>query len=174
MDLLDFHADKLYFDEPMEARVRDLIEAAAERYGDEFAEENLLLAFSLAPDNLSVLVALYRFYYYQYRLQDALDVANRVLIVCARRIGFPEDWKAVTLPHLGAGVLQSMSLVRFYFFGLKAAGFLYLRLGRRELGIAMLRKIADLDEHDRIGAKALLDVILEIPPQDDIYHSRAG
>ena len=168
MDLLDFDVDKLYFDQPTSPEVTALLDAAASSYGNEESEECLLKACAIAPGNLSVLVALYRYYYYQYRLQDTLDVANRTLIVSAALIGFPEDWKHLNLKYVGAGAMKSMTMVRFYLYCLKAAGFINLRLGNHDLGVSMLSKVVALDEHDRIGAKALLEVILEATTEGPI------
>lgn len=167
MDFLDFNAEKLYFDDPVSDEVEALIRAAADHYGESEAEGYLLEAYALAPANLSVLVALYRFYYYQYRLQDTLDVANKTLIVTSKLIGFPTDWKALNLKHVGAGAMKSMSTVRFYLYCLKATGFLNLRLGNHDLGVSMLSKVVSLDEHDRLGAKALLDVVAEAAGNTD-------
>ena len=159
MDLLDFdHAD-LYFDEPLALDVMQLIEAAADAYGTEQAEGLLLRANLLAPRNLIVLVALYRYYFYQHRLQDALLVAESALAVAGRRLEFPETWVYLREANVGAGVMRSMGLVRFYLMVLKAAGYLHLRLGHLDTGRSMLEKLVQLDSHDRIGGKALLELV---------------
>jgi len=71
MDLLDFEAQGLYFEEPDVAGVKEMIVTAAENYATGDAELPLLKAYFLAPQSLNVLVALNRFYYYQHRLEDA-------------------------------------------------------------------------------------------------------
>ena len=76
MDLLDFSDCKLYFEEPMPAEAERLIAQAASEYGEPGAEMALLRAHLLAPENLSVLVGLYRYYFYQHRLDDALVVGS--------------------------------------------------------------------------------------------------
>lgn len=158
MDLQNFAAESLYFDEPADAEVDQLLRAAAEQYG--LASERLLLnAYSMAPRNLSVLVALYRYYYYQHRFMDALFIADRVMDTLAPRIDFPPSWREIDRVSVQRGILRSFSLVRFYFFSLKAAGYLHLRLGRFEIGRAMLECVAANDSADRIGARLLLDVL---------------
>jgi hypothetical protein len=52
-----------------------------------------------------------------------------------------------------------MGLVRLYLMVLKAAGYIHLRLGELNVGKTMLEKLVELDSHDRIGGKALLDVL---------------
>ena len=158
MDLLDFSETSLYFDEPLAEVASMLIEQAAAEYGENDVEPLLLEAYKVAPDHLSVLVALYRYYYYQHRLEDALKIAHQALTISGERLGFPVDWTRITNEHLGAGAFISMGMVRFYLLALKAAGFLNLRLYNWEIALDMLMKVSALDEADRLGAAALLEV----------------
>lgn len=159
MDLLDFEQAELYFDEPISEEVEHLIDMAAANYGNEEAELMLLRANFMAPQHLMVLVALYRYYFYQHRLEDALLVAESTLAVVGRRLEFPETWINLREANVGVGVMRSMGLVRFYLMVLKAAGYIHLRLGNVETGQSMLEKLVELDSHDRMGGKALLDVV---------------
>lgn len=160
MDLMDFDQGALYFDEPLPSEVEGLIAEAGQAYASADAAEALLhKAYFLAPEALLVLVALYRFYFYQHRLVDALIVAERALVLVARRLGFPEDWRRLHPGFLGQGVLRSMGLLRFYLSILKAAGYIQLRLDRLAEGHAMLSKLVEMDSHDRLGGKALLDLL---------------
>jgi hypothetical protein len=159
MDLLNFEGQDLYFDEPMEAKVRTLIAAASERYGEGAAELPLLEAYALAPESLTVLVALYRFYYYQHRLTEAVGIADLALGITARHLGLPKDWRRLEGSHIARAASNSMSLLRFHLLCLKAAAYLKLRLGKEDEGKQMLRKLLELDSHDRLGARQLLNVV---------------
>jgi tetratricopeptide (TPR) repeat protein len=165
MDLLDLDGQQLYFDEPMPEKVTTLLMQAAAAYGDGQAEGLLLRAFLYAPDNLSVLVALYRTYYYQHSLDEASQVAKRALQIVAARLDFPGDWRQVDIAELSHAVFKSMGLVRFYLLTLKADAYLYLRLGQMEEGRTRLRKVAELDPADHFGAGALLEMLTryEVP-----------
>ena len=158
LDLLEFESEALYFDETVSAEVAKHLDNAAEAYacGAEFSEVSLLRAYFLAPEHPMVLVALYRYYYYQHRLEDALLVAERVLRIFAQRLDLPEDWRELDERRIGGGVLISMTLVRFYMLALKGAGYIELRLARFQAAIARLEKVAELDSNDRLGARALL------------------
>ena len=81
------------------------------------------------------------------------------MAVAGRRLALPEEWQHLHPEHVGHAVLRSMGLLRFYLMVLKAAGYIHMRLERFETGRAMLEKLAELDSHDRLGGKALLDVI---------------
>lgn len=158
IDLLEFDSEDLYFDEVIDPEARQCLDQAAERYGTGQAEESLMRAYFLEPEHPMVLVALYRFYYYQHRLKESLLVAERVLRVVGHRLEFPEDWRDLTEMRLGCGVMISMTLLRFYMLALKGAGFLELRMGDYASAMQRLGKVAELDSKDRLGAQALLEV----------------
>lgn len=161
IDLLEFDSEDLYFDEEITPEARSCLDSAAELYGTEEAEESLMRAYFLEPEHPMVLVAIYRFYYYQHRLSDSLLVAERVLRVIGKRLELPENWRELTEPHLGCGIMISMTMVRFYMLALKGAGYLELRLGDYASALERLEKVAELDSKDRLGAQALLDVVRE-------------
>lgn len=160
MDLMDFDQAGLYFDEPLAPAVQGLIAEAGAAYADPAAEALLHKAYFLAPEALMVLVALYRYYFYQHRLDDALIVAGRCLAIVGRRLGFPDEWTRLHPDFLGQAVLRSMGLLRFYLSVLKATGYVNLRLGRMAEGRAQIEKLIELDSHDRFGGKALLDTVV--------------
>jgi len=91
-------------------------------------------------------------------LEDALLVAESALVVVGRRLEFPDSWLYMREANVGTGVMRSMGLVRFYLMVLKSAGYINLRLGNYKTGQAMLEKLVELDSHDRMGGRALLEV----------------
>ena len=159
MDLMDFGQATLYFDDPAGSEVEALIAEAGGCYGEQAAETLLYRAHFLAPQSLLVLVALYRYFFYQHRLPEGLLVAERALAVAGRRLEFPADWRALHPSYLGHGAMRSMGMLRFYLNVLKASAYLHLRLGRMEEGRARLLKLIEMDSHDRLGGKALLDLV---------------
>lgn len=160
MDLLDFSDCKLYFEDPLPAEAEALIAQAAREYGEPAAEMSLLRAHLLAPDNLTVLVGLYRYYFYQHRLEDALQVAERAMALSGRHLGLP-DWSQIDENRLGSAAANSFGLLRFYLLALKAASVVLLRLGQIDASRARLTKLAALDSRDQLGAGKLLEVVDE-------------
>lgn len=158
MDLLDFSAEELYFDQPLEPRVEALLATAAEAYAEGDSELPILRAYFLQPDHLMVQVALYRFFYYQHRYEEALRVAERTMGCVASELGIRADWPDMSLEDLGFGVQRSMTLMRFYLFALKGAGYLELRLDRPQQALRRFEKVLELDTADRIGVTALRDL----------------
>lgn len=159
MDLMDFEGQDLYFDEALPDEVRALIAEASANYAEGTAEAPLLKAIALAPDSLTVLVALYRFYYYQHRLPDTYHIAERAIEVSGQRLGFPADWQDLAAEHIAQGALQSMVLVRFYLWSLKGAAWLKLRMHDIDGAKPILDKLASLDTANRLGIKDLLDLL---------------
>nr|MBL8411754.1 hypothetical protein [Dechloromonas sp.] len=161
MDLLDFSDCKLYFEDDLPPEAERLIAQAATEYGDPAAEFSLLRAHLLAPENLSVLVGLYRYYFYQHRLDDALIVAERAMQLSGRHLGLPTNWELLDETRLGTAAKNSFGLLRFYLLALKAASVVLLRLGQISASRARLIKLAGLDSRDQLGAAKLLEVVDE-------------
>jgi tetratricopeptide (TPR) repeat protein len=173
MDLLDFEASGLYFEQGLGAEAQACIEQAAQSYGAPDSEQRLLRGYFLEPQHPMVLVALYRFYYYQHRYDDALIVAERVLRLFAQRLDLPDDWRELDVASIAADTRMPMTDLRFYLLALKGAGYLELRLQRYGSAIERLRKIVDLDEKDRLGVASLLQMAEdEIDRQSGIYRLR--
>ena len=101
MDLQDFEAEDLYFNATIDPEIAILLEEASGLYPQPEAETLLLRAYFLAPEDLNVLVALYRYFYYQHRLPDALNVAHKANAVSGKRLHLAEDWRDLTRLHLG-------------------------------------------------------------------------
>jgi tetratricopeptide (TPR) repeat protein len=156
MDFLDFDGQDLYFDDPISIEVKGLLEKAANAYPDESAEYYLMKSYFLEPNHLMVLVALYRYFYYQHRYEDALIVADRSLRAAADKLNIQPDWQNLKPAHLGSGVFVSMGLTRFYLLGLKARAYLQLRLNDLDGAIECLSKLKELDPKDQFGSAFLM------------------
>jgi len=158
MDLLAYEAGDMYFQEPLDPRATALLDRASETYGEPQALAHLREAEQIAPEHLTVLVALYRYHFYRHQHAEALSIATDVLDVVAGRLDIAADWREVKLSQVQRATAQSAELVRFYLHALKGAGYLLLRLGEAHRGLERLDKVAELDPKDRIGAAALADV----------------
>lgn len=161
VDLLDLGDEGLYFEEPCSPEVEALIARASGLYGEPEAEHCLLRAYFLAPRQLYMLVALYRYYFYQHRLEDALIVAERALEVTAERLGLAGGWACLGPVSLGEAVMRSMGLLRFLLLALKGSAVILLRLGRLDEARTRLSKIAEVDQRDALGVEPLLAVLAE-------------
>lgn len=161
MDLLQFEAEDLYYEQEDSQDVQDLIKYASERYATGEAELPLLQAFLRGPESLNVMVSLNRFYYYQHRLPEALLIAERALRLIRAGIGFPADWQDLVIGHITEAPKELLTRVRLYLFTLKSIGFLNMRLENLELARAIFEKLVELDDRDRIGAQGLLELVIQ-------------
>jgi tetratricopeptide (TPR) repeat protein len=159
MDLLQFDARDLYFETEDSEDVQKLIRSASELYGSGAAELPLLQAYLRAPESLNVLVALNRFYYYQHRLAEALLIAEKALTLIRRDLDFPEDWRQLEMKHISEAPKDLLTRIRLYLFTLKSIGFLHLRMKNLALSRGIFERLVMLDDKDRIGAKALLELV---------------
>ena len=159
MDLLEFDAKDLYFEQEDSLDVQNLIKTASELYGSGDAELPLLQAYLRAPESLNVLVALNRFYYYQHRLSEALLISEKALHLIRQNIDFPANWQALEQTHITQAPKESLTRIRLYLFTLKSIGFLNMRLENLDLSRAIFEKLISLDEKDRIGVQGLLEVL---------------
>jgi tetratricopeptide (TPR) repeat protein len=155
MDLLNFSGENMYFDEPVSPDVAALLLDAANRYGEDAAERSLLQAYFLEPNHLTVLVALYRYFYYQHRYREALITADRAIVITAQRLNLPASWRALSESNLAQSALTSMSLTRFLLFALKGSSYLLLRLGEPVEALERLETLALIDTSDRLGLQEL-------------------
>jgi tetratricopeptide (TPR) repeat protein len=158
MDLLDFDSAALYFEQPLRPETERLLMEAAHRYGEPAAEAALLRAYFLEPGHLTVLVALYRFFFYQHRYADALLVADRALVESIRLLAAPVPWQRLSETDLARMAQVSMPLTRFYLLVLKGAGYLKLRMGEFPEALDRLSKVAELDQADRMAVKPLIEI----------------
>jgi len=166
MDLLDFDGEQMYFDRPVSARVDDLLRDAAARYGEPEAEHSLLMACFLEPEHPTVLVALYRYFYYRHRYADALIVADRAIALSAAQLQIPTDWRTLSKDDLDRAAAVSMTLTRFLLLALKGAGYLELRLGDATGALERFEKVMEMDTRDRLGMTELVSLARAKVTQD--------
>ncbi|MEZ5840254.1 MAG: hypothetical protein R3D02_07425 [Hyphomicrobiales bacterium] len=158
IDLLDFSGEALYFDEPNLPVVAELIATAQAAPAPALARARLEEALRLAPDDLTVIVALYRFFYFQHDFAAALPVAALAMNAAGRRLNIPGDWRALKPADIERSGRASMAMTRFYLWALKGEAYLLMRLGRFEDAVAPLEKLVELDAADRLGGSGLLDL----------------
>ncbi len=158
MDLLDFDAKEMYFEQPLSPQAEKLIAEAARQYGEETAEHSLLHAYFLEPEHLTVLVALYRYFFYRHRYPEALIVADRAIAVTATQLGLSTDWRTLSKGDLERAVSVSMTLTRFLLWALKGSGYLKLRLDDAQRALERFEKVMEMDTSDRFGMQELLEL----------------
>ncbi len=159
MDLLSFDAEPLYFDNPPSEEVVQLLQQATEDYKSGASEECLRRAYNLAPENLMVLVTLFRYYFYQQRFTEATIISQQARAVVRHQLGLPDDWREMSEARLFGGNQNNMVMVRFYLLCLKGEAYMLIRQGQFDEGTALLNKIIEMDAKDHLAATALLAIV---------------
>ncbi len=124
------------------------------------AEVILWSAQAIDPASLPVYFALYKFYFYKFRLEDAEKAALMGLKTAAGQGGFTADWWRLSV--FDANWEKASGAPHFYLFTLKALAFIRLRLGKRAESLALLDKLKDLDPKDSVGASVIRDLASEL------------
>ena len=137
-----------------------LQEAAAAYQQTSRAEAILWSAQAIDPACLPVYFALYKFYFYKFRLADAEKVTLMGLKTAAHQGGFPVEWSH--LSPLSVNWRLTDEPQHFYLFTLKALAFIRLRLGKREESLALLDKLQELDPSDSVGSSVIRDLANEL------------
>ena len=136
--------------------IRLLQEAAAVYQQTNRAEKILWSAQAIDPSCLPVYFALYKFYFYKFRLADAEKAALAGLKSAAQQGGFAAEWSCLSVTT--AKWSSPEGAQHFYLFTLKALAFIRLRLGKREESLAILDKLEELDPQDSVGSSVIRDL----------------
>lgn len=153
-----FHGEEIHFGDNIPAEIRHVLMAATRVYPDLPATEALLeQAYRMAPEQLEVYYARYKFYFYNKRLADAEAVARAGLLEAAKQAGFTADW--TLLDESSANWIQPNDTERFYLYTLKALGFITMRQERFDESAAVLQKLKQLDQMDHVGGSVVMDIL---------------
>lgn len=153
-----FAEDNIQFGQNIPEQVNAYLQQAAKNYDNTaLAEQLLWQAQQLKPQQLEVYIALYKFYFYQARLEEAEQVAHQALNMCAQVGNFNPDWTQLTA-HCANWSNPNLA-ERIYLYTLKALGFIRLRRLDFETGQHILQKLQELDKLDLVGGSVILDVL---------------
>jgi hypothetical protein len=123
----------------------------------------LLDAQQASPQQLEVLTALYKFYFYQGDIDNAEATVLRSLQTAATQAGFVNDWQALS-PD-AADWSDPRGAARAYLYALKALAFIRLRQLRADEAQQILLSLQRLDPDDQVGADVIRDLLEGL--QDD-------
>lgn len=135
-----------------------LQQAVAASHTEKPLAENLFKqAQQLDPRCLQTYFALYKFYFYQGRLQEAEREVLAALAEAAGQVGFPSDYRRLA-SELSLWDLYSNEISLFYLYSLKALAFIKLRLEQADEAREILSAMAVIDPEDRSGASVIMQL----------------
>ncbi len=114
-------------------------------------------ALKASPDQLEMLVALYKFHFYRGRLDDAEDVVFQTLVKASSQGHFSNDWNQLDADS--SDWRNPRGPGRVYLHGLKALAFIRIRQNMHLDAGKILRALRRLDPDDSVGSDELRDLL---------------
>lgn len=158
--------ERVRFGRDIPAAVNALLQQAAANT-DNFAvaEQALLQARELAPQQLEVFIALYKLYFYRGYTERAEQVVLQALHTAAASGGFDPDWRSLSVNSADWQSLDGPE--RVYLYSLKALCFIRLRQDEGDAAGELFAALRRLDPDDQVGACVLVDLAAGLAEQGD-------
>ncbi|MEW8013641.1 MAG: hypothetical protein AB2807_02290 [Candidatus Sedimenticola endophacoides] len=118
-----------------------------------------------APDQLDVLLALYKLHFYRGDIRVAEEYVRQTLVKAAIQGGFSHRWEELSAHSANWASLRGPS--RIYLCSLKALAFVCLRQHRLVESESVLAVLERLDPDDRVGAGVIRDLLTGMQEEDD-------
>lgn len=122
-------------------------------------------ARTLAPDQLEVHIALYKFYFYQGETEKAEDVVYQTLSKAAQAGGFDHDLKSLSQDSTDWHDPRGPG--RVFLYTLKALAFIRLRQDDPESAGEILDVLSRLDPTDKVGADVIRAILQGMRDDED-------
>ena len=159
MNKLTSLEDRVLFSPNLPEAVNNLLQAAvlANHADIPRAEQLFKQAQQLDSTCLQTYFALYKFYFYQGRLQEAETQVLAGLEVASLQGGLPRDYRLLTLDS-GRWDMYASDITFFYLYTLKALAFIKLRRQHLEEAQQILAVLRVLDPEDRSGGSVVMQL----------------
>lgn len=128
------------------------------------AEKYIREALSNAGDNLDVLVAAYRFFFYKHQSAAALSIAQQVIQLIATQEKFPQEWSQLK-PILSDRATEPT--VRLYLNAYAAKGLILAQLGRLDEAREISQQVKEIDDSRQFCSTTVFEVITRSPDEDE-------
>ncbi len=145
--------------------VKQLLIAAANSWEDPAqAQTSMQQALALSNQALDVLVAAYRYFFYQHNDEAALQIANQVMQQVRQLEGLPDDWA-----ELGPILAQRKEEdnIRLYLNAYNASGLVLARLNAIDQAIVIATRINELDDRREFGAATVLHILTHSEEEEE-------
>jgi tetratricopeptide (TPR) repeat protein len=151
--------ERVLFSPNLPEAVNQLLQAGvAASHADKAQAEKLFKqAQQLDRSCLQTYFALYKFYFYQGRLQEAEREVICALEEASRQGNFPYEYRRLAKQSFQWDMYASEAAL-FYLYTLKALAFIKLRRGQEAEAQLILAAIAELDPEDRCGGSVIMSL----------------
>ncbi len=145
--------------------VKQLLKLAADNWENTSESEKYInQALAKTGDNIDVLIAAYRYFYYKQNYQMALETAEKVQAKVKQAERLPDEWEKLK-PILIKR--KEEQIIRLYLNSYAATGLILAILGKEEAAKEICNKVKEIDDKNDFGAGILLDVLTRPPEEDD-------
>ncbi len=147
------------FSPNMPVNVNKLLQEAvvASREDKQQAEHLFMQAYQLDKQCLQTYFALYKFYFYQAKLDDAECYVRKGLLEASQQGGFPADYQQLA-NDAGQWNMYADEVSLFYLYTLKALAFVKLRQQQNAEANEILHILHTLDPEDRSGFSVIVQL----------------
>ena len=122
-------------------------------------------AHHAAPDQVEVLVAMFKFHFYQGDTDKAEALVQEALSKASRQGGFDADWRRLAADS--ADWSDPRGAGRLYLYSLKALAFIRLRQDQAAEAGSILDAMRRLDPNDLVGADVIRDLLKGLEPENE-------
>lgn len=165
MSVVAFHEDRVMFGVNIPSHINAFLQKAVAAYDDSDTAESLLWqAQKLDPNQLEVYVALYKFYFYKNRIDEAEAIVLQALNQSAQLGKFDADWNNLTATSTDWYSIENPP--RLYLYALKALSFIRLRQSNVQGAECILEKLRELDPTDQVGGSVLQQMATAMKDDD--------
>lgn len=161
-----FVRDEVHFGFDLAPDVNALLQGAASKIATRKESlKSLIEAQKSAPYQIEVLVAMYKFYFYQGETEKAEELVFQTLIKSSLLGGFNYNWLTLTADSTDWNNPRKPG--RVFLYSLKALAFIRLRQHNLKDAASILEVLQRLDPDDQIGADVVRDLLSGIEEEDD-------
>ncbi|WP_024512258.1 hypothetical protein [Bradyrhizobium sp. ARR65] len=144
------------FGEDLPRKAQEQLHLPALSYHREkIAEKRPDALLALAPAHAAVLLALYRFYFYNGRLAEALEVATLCISRAVHKAGVSKDWPVASAGDSAFSIYEYPAALRLVLA--QRVSLLVNAVGPLEEARAAIAKLMEIDR--TVGAEVSLDVL---------------
>lgn len=166
---MSYEAENIFswFEAP--ACVKDLLYQAVLHWEDTpLSKEYIMLALDKSNDDINVLTAAYRFFFYKQDYNMALQLALKVMEKVRSAKGLPESYKIAELFKALRDNIEDYD-VRMFINAYAAYAFILLKLNNIDKATEILEFLKYIDVNGEFGVPIMLDVMSKAQEEEDEY-----
>lgn len=137
--------------------IKKLLIMASQNWENPLESENYInQALAKTGDNTDVLVAAYRYFYYENNYYMALQTAVKIRDIIKESEKLPDDWEQLKLILL---IRKEEPQIRLFLTAYAASALVSAKLGEIDQAKEISTQIKEIDDKNEFGSALLLDIL---------------